>query len=90
MKKLLTTAVMIGAIVLSSCKYADDDIWTSVRGSENRAAKLEELCKPMNTKGIAAIIISLYYSDAEYSGRGVSVKRILAFGESHYIPYAPI
>ena len=45
MKKLLTLAVMVTALVLSSCKYDDDDIWNSVHGLEDRVAKLEELCK---------------------------------------------
>lgn len=36
-------------IVLSSCKYNDDDLWNSVHGLEDRVAKLEELCKQMNT-----------------------------------------
>ena len=49
MKKLLTLAVMVTALVLSSCKYDDDDIWNSVHGLEDRVAKLEELCKQMNT-----------------------------------------
>ncbi len=49
MKKLLTWAVMVTAIALSSCKYDDDDLWSSVHGLEDRVAKLEELCKQMNT-----------------------------------------
>ncbi|WP_418400314.1 PL29 family lyase N-terminal domain-containing protein [Alistipes putredinis] len=49
MKKLLTLAVMVTALVLSSCKYDDDDIWNSVHGLEDRVAKLEELCKQINT-----------------------------------------
>lgn len=49
MKKLLTWAVLVTAIALSSCKYDDDDLWNSVHGLEDRVAKLEELCKQMNT-----------------------------------------
>ena len=45
MKKLLTLAAMFTAIALSSCKYDDDDLWSSVHGLEDRVAKLEELCK---------------------------------------------
>lgn len=48
MKKLLTFATLI-AVTFSSCKYDDDDLWNSVHGLENRVAKLEELCKQMNT-----------------------------------------
>ena len=48
MKKLLTLAALI-AVTFSSCKYDDDDLWNSVHGLENRVAKLEELCKQMNT-----------------------------------------
>ena len=40
---------MVTAIALSSCKYDDDDLWSSVHGLEDRVAKLEELCKQMNT-----------------------------------------
>ena len=46
MKKLLTLAAMFTAIALSSCKYDDDDLWSSVHGLEDRVAKLEELCSP--------------------------------------------
>ena len=48
MKKLLTITALIAA-TLSSCKYDDDDLWSSVHGLEDRVAKLEELCKQMNT-----------------------------------------
>ena len=41
MKKLLTLAVMVTALVLSSCKYDDDDIWNSVHGLEDRVAKFQ-------------------------------------------------
>ena len=40
MKKLLTLAAMFTAIALSSCKYDDDDLWSSVHGLEDRVAKL--------------------------------------------------
>lgn len=36
-------------ITFSSCKYDDDDLWSSLHGLEDRVAKLEELCKQMNT-----------------------------------------
>lgn len=49
MKKLLSLITLIGVITFSSCKYDDDDLWNSVHGLENRVAKLEELCKQMNT-----------------------------------------
>ena len=49
MKKLLAFAALFAVVVLTSCKYDDDDLWNSVHGLENRVAKLEELCKQMNT-----------------------------------------
>ena len=49
MKKLLTFAALFAVVALTSCKYDDDDLWNSVHGLENRVAKLEELCKQMNT-----------------------------------------
>ena len=49
MKKLLTFAALLAVVALTSCKYDDDDIWNSVHRLENRVAKLEELCKQMNT-----------------------------------------
>lgn len=49
MKKLLAFAALFAVIALTSCKYDDDDLWNSVHGLENRVAKLEELCKQMNT-----------------------------------------
>ena len=49
MKKLLAFAALLAVVAFTSCKYDDDDIWNSVHGLENRVAKLEELCKQMNT-----------------------------------------
>ena len=49
MKKLLAVAALFAVVALTSCKYDDDDLWNSVHGLENRVAKLEELCKQMNT-----------------------------------------
>ena len=49
MKKLLAFAALFTVVALTSCKYDDDDLWNSVHGLENRVAKLEELCKQMNT-----------------------------------------
>lgn len=49
MKKLLAFAALFAVVALTSCKYDDDDLWNSVHGLENRVAKLEELCKRMNT-----------------------------------------
>lgn len=49
MKKLLSFAALFAVVALTSCKYDDDDLWNSVHGLENRVAKLEELCKQMNT-----------------------------------------
>ena len=49
MKKLLAFAALFAVVALTSCKYDDDDLWNSVHGLENRVAKLEELCKQINT-----------------------------------------
>ena len=49
MKKLLAFAALFAVVALTSCKYDDDDLWNSVHGLDNRVAKLEELCKQMNT-----------------------------------------
>ena len=49
MKKLLAFAALFAVVALTSCKYDDDDLWNSVHGLENRVAKLEELCKQMNS-----------------------------------------
>ena len=49
MKKLLAYAALFAVVALTSCKYDDDDLWNNVHGLENRVAKLEELCKQMNT-----------------------------------------
>jgi len=49
MKNLLAFAALFAVVALTSCKYDDDDLWNSVHGLENRVAKLEELCKQMNT-----------------------------------------
>lgn len=48
-EKLLAFAALFAVVALTSCKYDDDDLWNSVHGLENRVAKLEELCKQMNT-----------------------------------------
>lgn len=65
MKKLLTWAVMVTAIALSSCKYDDDDLWSSVHGLEDRVAKLEELCRQMNTNisSLQTIVEALQEND---------------------------
>ena len=48
MKKIL---IFLSAITLANCSdsYNDSKLWDSVNGLENRVAKLEELCKQMNT-----------------------------------------
>lgn len=48
MKKIL---IFLSAITLANCSdsYDDSKLWDSVNGLENRVAKLEELCKQMNT-----------------------------------------
>lgn len=58
-------AVMVTAIVLSSCEYDDGKIWDSVHGLEDRVAKLEELCKQMNTNisSLQTIVTALQNND---------------------------
>ena len=65
MKKLMTFAIVTMAIVLSSCKYNDDDIWNSMHNLEDRVAKLEELCKQMNTNvsSLQTIVTALQSND---------------------------
>lgn len=48
MKKII---IFLSAITLANCSdsYNDSKLWDSVNGLENRVAKLEELCKQMNT-----------------------------------------
>ena len=56
---------MTMAIILSSCKYNDDDIWNSVHNLEDRVAKLEELCQQMNTNvsSLQTIVTALQSND---------------------------
>ena len=65
MKKLLTFAALLAVIAFTSCKYDDDDIWNSVHGLEDRVAKLEELCKQMNTNisSLQTIVTALQSND---------------------------
>lgn len=90
MKKLLTLAAMFTAIALSSCKYDDDDLWSSVHGLEDRVAKLEELCKQMNTNivSLQAIVNVLQESDyitgvAPVMQNGKEVGYIITFSKSN-------
>lgn len=92
MKKLLTLAAMFTAIALSSCKYDDDDLWSSVHGLEDRVAKLEELCKQMNTNivSLQAIVNVLQESDyitgvAPVMQNGKEVGYIITFSKSNPI-----
>lgn len=92
MKNLLAWAVMIAAIALSSCKYDDDDLWSSVHGLEDRVAKLEELCKQMNTNivSLQAIVNVLQESDyitgvAPVMQNGKEVGYIITFSKSNPI-----
>ena len=65
MKKLLSIITLIGVITFSSCKYDDDDLWSSLHGLEDRVAKLEELCKQMNTNisSLQTIVTALQSND---------------------------
>lgn len=89
MKKLLTITALIAA-TLSSCKYDDDDLWSSVHGLEDRVAKLEELCKQMNTNivSLQAIVNVLQESDyitgvAPVMQDGKEVGYIITFSKSN-------
>lgn len=90
MKKLLTLVVVAISIALSSCKYDDDDLWSSVHGLEDRVAKLEELCKQMNTNivSLQAIVNVLQESDyitgvAPVMQNGKEVGYIITFSKSN-------
>lgn len=90
MKKLLTLVVVAISIALSSCKYDDDDLWSSVHGLEDRVAKLEELCKQMNTNivSLQAIVNVLQESDyitgvAPVMQDGKEVGYIITFSKSN-------
>ena len=92
MKKLLTLVVVAISIALSSCKYDDDDLWSSVHGLEDRVAKLEELCKQMNTNivSLQAIVNVLQESDyitgvAPVMQGGKEVGYIITFSKSNPI-----
>ena len=83
---------MFTAIALSSCKYDDDDLWSSVHGLEDRVAKLEELCKQMNTNivSLQAIVNVLQESDyitgvAPVMQNGKEVGYIITFSKSNPI-----
>ena len=82
MKKLLTITALIAA-TLSSCKYDDDDLWSSVHG-------LEDLCKQMNTNivSLQAIVNVLQESDyitgvAPVMQDGKEVGYIITFSKSN-------
>lgn len=50
MRKLFIGLLVIGLLLVScSTDYDDSALWDSFNGLENRVAKLEELCKQMNT-----------------------------------------
>lgn len=49
MKKIILYVLLIVGCIGCSDDYDDSKLWDSVNGLENRVAKLEELCKQMNT-----------------------------------------
>lgn len=88
MKKLLTTVVMVAAIALSSCKYDDGDLWSSVHNLEDRVARLEELCKQMNTNIVSLQAIVNVLQEGDYitgitpvMQNGKEVGYIITFGK---------
>ena len=64
MKKLL---VFLSSIILMSCSddYDASKLWNSINGLEDRVAKLEELCKQMNTNisSLQEIVTALQNSE---------------------------
>lgn len=64
MKKIL---VFLSSIILMSCSddYDDSKLWNSINGLEDRVAKLEELCKQMNTNisSLQEIVTALQNSE---------------------------
>lgn len=49
MKRLSIFLALVVAMVVSSCRYDDTAVWDKLQDHEGRIAKLEELCRQMNT-----------------------------------------
>ena len=66
MKKLILYALLIAGCIGCSDDYDDSKLWDSVNGLENRVAKLEELCKQMNTNisSLQEIVTALQKNDS--------------------------
>lgn len=65
MKRRWAFIVLVSIFAFTSCKYDDEDLWNSVQGLENRVAKLEELCKQMNTNisSLQTLVTALQKND---------------------------
>lgn len=65
MKRRWAFIVLVSIFAFTSCKYDDEDLWNSVQGLENRVAKLEELCKQMNTNisSLQTLVTALQEND---------------------------
>ena len=89
MKKLFLLTVLSVTATFSSCKYDDDNIWGSVHRLENRVAKLEELCKQMNTNisALQTIVGALQNNDyvtgvAPVTSNGETIGYTITFSKS--------
>ena len=65
MKRFLLSLVLLTGLAMTSCTFDDSAIWEKLNEHENRIAKLEELCKQLNTNIVAlqSVVNSLEKSD---------------------------
>lgn len=66
MKRVFTFIALVMAIFISSCnEYDDSKIWDKLNDHEGRIAKLEELCKQLNTNidALQTLVNALEISD---------------------------
>lgn len=64
-KRVLLITVMLMPTLLSCCKYDDSALWNRLNGLEDRVAKLEEICKQVNTNisSLQTIVSALQDND---------------------------
>lgn len=67
MKRILYLTTMVVALLFGSCaqEFDDSEIWDKLDNHENRIAKLEELCRQMNTNisSLQTIVSALQNND---------------------------
>ncbi len=94
MKKLFTRLLLVTMFLVVGCETAFDDseIWDKLNDHESRIAKLEELCKQMNTNitALQAIVNALQNNDyitnvAPISKDGEVVGYTITFAKSDSI-----